>query len=165
MTQQTENIANAEPALNDQVPQPVVAAAPATASTGGFLGNLILIFLVACAASLTVNLIQETLFPKADPTQKVVVVGVNNLIQDQIGLLGERGRTGEIPLEEMPKRSKAFSEALLAELRTYTDDGYIVMRMDSLIAKPETLEDLTPAIRKTLQSKGLMEKPNQEIKP
>lgn len=169
MTQTQENNVKQEPALVETGDQPKAAAgtpAPAAASVGSFVGNLAFIFLVACAAALTISFIQETFFPKPDPTQKVVVIDVNKLIQEQITVLGERGRSGELALEEMPKRSKAFSEALLKELRTYSEAGYIVLRMDSIIAKPDSLEDLTSSIRTVLQNKGLMEKAAAlELKP
>lgn len=160
---------NADETPMSDSPEPTIAApiraASTDASVSSLIGNLILIFVVACFAAMAVVLIHDSLVTKEPSAQKMVIVDANQLVQEQISMLGKRGRTGQLNLEEMPKRSKVFGEALMTELRSYTDNGVIVIRADSVIAKPASLEDITSSIRNSLQSKGFMEKPDEEIKP
>jgi len=122
---------------------------------GSFLANIIVVAGIASIVSVGTVMLNQ---PKDKASTGFVLVNTDSLVREEIEILGEKVRKGEIPSSDMPMKSKAFSAALLEELNKYTQMGYIVLRGEAVIAAPSDVQDITISIKERLQANGLMEK-------
>lgn len=124
--------------------------------------DLAMMGLISAVVSLAAWVYLPKLLGPSTETQRVedVVVTVNfeAITREQIMALSELVRSGEIEPSDMPKRSKQFTEGLLAKIREQAEQGKIVLRSENVLAAPDAVVDLTDRFRKELQKEGLMER-------
>lgn len=87
---------------------------------------------------------------------KIVMLSMDQLVRQQITTLSEKVRKGEFDASQMADKSKHFSASLQEHLRSYADQGVIVLRAESVVAAPEGVEDITDAVRDALVTSGAM---------
>ena len=162
--------AAAEQPMNTSQPSPsippIVTPAPAasapmnTDGLGSLFLDIIVMAIVAVVVSLAVRYFAPNVFGGQETAQsQIVVINTDLLMREQIFALGAKVSEGSVPVAEMTTRSSKFTEAMLAKVNAYADEGKIVLRGDSVIAAPATMPDLTDKIREELQAQGEMERP------
>ena len=122
--------------------------------------DLAMMGLISAVVSLAAWVYLPKLLGPSTETQRVedVVVTVNfeAIACEQIMALSELVRSGEIEPSDMPKRSKQFTEGLVAKIREQAEQGKIVLRSENVLAAPDAVADLTARFRAELQKEGLM---------
>ena len=142
---------------------PEAAPAPATAakdSTGivGMLGDIAVMAVVAFVVSLgAIKYLPKTLgLSGASGDLPVATIQFDALVREQIVSLSAQVSSGELAVEEMPKRSSAFTAALLEKLKARAAEGKVIMRAEAVIAAPADVPDYTDQFRSELIADGLL---------
>lgn len=118
------------------------------------LGNIALIAVISATAAFGVQ--EITREEPQDHALKIAFIDTESLAKEEINALGEAVRNGSMDSAVMAARSKVFSESLLGEIRTYSDQGYVVLRSAIALAYPADIRDITSDVRMSLQEKGVM---------
>jgi|GEM_PF-6331747 len=118
------------------------------------LGNIALIAMISATAAFGVQ--EITREEPQDHALKIAFIDTESLAKEEINALGEAVRNGSMDSAVMAARSKVFSESLLGEIRTYSDQGYVVLRSAIALAYPADIRDITSDVRMSLQEKGVM---------
>ncbi|XJC74146.1 hypothetical protein ACHFCA_27030 [Delftia tsuruhatensis] len=79
-------------------------------------------------------------------------------MKDQITALSDQVRVGSIEPKDMPGLSEQFMSALLAKIKSQTEEGKIVLRSEQVLGAPDDIPDLTDRFRTELQREGFMER-------
>lgn len=161
--------ASSEPTAS--APHEIFLAAVATDRVGGerptpppaatdhslrdFVVNLLTVAGLAAAVAVGVNLVMAPSTP-AGGDRRIVQVDTERLAREEIDALGDLVAQRKLPSEEMPVRSRAFSEGLLREIATYADQGTLVLRSAAVLAAPADIPDVTEAVRQRLLAQGIM---------
>lgn len=112
---------------------------------------------VAVVAALLAVKFFPTLFEQQKPvTQNFVVVDMEELAREQVLAMGDMVRNGAISAEEMPIKTRAFSQALMEQLAIYATKNIVVLNSSAVAALPESVSDETNAVRSELQKSGVM---------
>lgn len=95
--------------------------------------------------------------PSSAPT--LAIIDTEALMKETVAALGKQMRDGEIEPRDMPKKTQAFSEALLAHIDAYAAQNIAVLRTEALLSIPASVVDLTDTVREALIVEGRMPRP------
>ncbi|NVZ11511.1 TrbI F-type domain-containing protein [Allochromatium humboldtianum] len=123
-----------------------------------FLVNLaVIIGLSAVTAAGVQHLMSSTLeTPSRAPG--LLMVDTERLAREAIDALGDLVAQNKLPSEDMPERSRQFSEGLLREIQAYAARGHVVLRSAAVLAAPAEVRDITDEVREQLLQQGLMDR-------
>lgn len=153
-------------ALPHEIIAPATPATPATrahaSGVSTFLAELVFMIIVAAMVSVAVTVYLPrwlgTAGGKASLQDSIVTVNFEAIVQDQISALSDQVRVGSIEPKDMPRLSEQFMSALLAKIKSQTEEGKFVLRSEQVLGAPDDIPDLTDRFRTELQREGFMER-------
>ena len=150
-----------ESTTSQPAPVAVLSASPKPAPSAlmELLSNVAVTSVIAFLIALAVMYFAPQFMTQNDtaPQQKFVLINVDGLAREQILALGDKVQSGEIDVQDMPKKSKQFSLALMDLLKGYAQQNVIVLRADTVVMAPATIEDVTENLRSELVKSGAMQ--------
>lgn len=123
------------------------------------LSNIVVTAVIAFFVAVGVMYFAPQFMPQKDVAsqQKFVVLNIDGLTREQILALGEKVQSGEIDVEDMPKKSSRFGAALMEMMKEYTQQNVVVLRADTVVMAPESFDDITEKVRSDLIKSGAMQ--------
>lgn len=123
------------------------------------LSNIVVTAVIAFFVAVGVMYFAPQFMPQmnAASQQKFVVLNIEGLTREQILALGEKVQSGEIDVEDMPKKSSRFGAALMEMMKDYAQQNVVVLRADTVVMAPESFEDITAKVRGDLIKSGAMQ--------
>ena len=123
------------------------------------LSNIVVTAVIAFFVAVGVMYFAPQFMPQKDAAsqQKFVLLHIDGLTQEQILGLGAKVQSGEIDVEDMPKKSSRFAAALMEMLKDYAQQNVVVLRADTVVMAPESFEDITEKVRGDLIKSGAMQ--------
>lgn len=123
------------------------------------LSNIVVTAVIAFFVAVGVMYFAPQFMPQKDiaSQQKFVVLNIDGLTREQILALGEKVQSGEIDVEDMPKKSSRFGAALMEMMKEYTQQNVVVLRADTVVMAPESFDDITEKVRSDLIKSGAMQ--------
>lgn len=93
--------------------------------------------------------LQETVKP-----QQFAVINADALVQEHVRAMGDQVREGELTSEQMVDKTREFTKALGSTMEAYANEGVIVLNSRAVAMVPADMQDLTAAVRESLQKSG-----------
>lgn len=131
---------------------------PSKSSAWSLFGDLLICAVVAvCSALLAVKYSHLIFDEPKQASPSFVVVDMEELAREQVLAMGDMVRSGSMAAEEMPARTRAFSQALLDQLAAYAKQNILVLNSSAVAALPDGVSDETSIVRGELQKAGAMQ--------
>jgi hypothetical protein len=147
---------------NTEIAAASVEKTPSTKANSALaelIGNLVVTAIMAFVIAVGVVHFAPQFLPQKEVAaqHKFVVLNIEGLTREQILALGEKVQSGEIDVEDMPKKSSRFGVALMDMLKDYAQQNVVVLRADTVVMAPEDFEDITEKVRSDLIKSGAMQ--------
>ncbi|WP_213381925.1 TrbI F-type domain-containing protein [Allochromatium tepidum] len=141
-------------------PTAVTVPAPAASShpTRDFLINLVIIVGLSALTAAGVQRLMPATLETPSRAPALLMVDTERLAREAIDALGDLVAQNKLPSEEMPERSRRFSDGLLREIQAYAARGHVVLRSAAVLAAPAEVRDITDEVREQLLQQGLMDR-------
>lgn len=99
------------------------------------------------------------------PEVKVLTVSYESLVREKILQLGEDVRSGRLEAAQMSIDASEHSIAVISAIHEYAEQGYLVLRNESVLGAPAGVVDVTADIQADLIRRGLLKEPEKKDSP